>query len=147
MTLNDQGSTDMITSVELLKLTGLSRATLNNYIKAGLLPKPLVKKPHDPGMRAKQVGYFPASVIQLMSRIYTLKKEGRTIPEIIAELGNRDGVGTDAPRPQNTDENRNELPWSDHTVFRKNCLPSASRPSIGAYRIRTDLHSATTMSN
>jgi len=103
MTLNDQGSTDMITSVELLKLTGLSRATLNNYIKAGLLPKPLVKKPHDPGMRAKQVGYFPASVIQLMSRIYTLKKEGRTIPEIIAELGNRDGVGTDAPRPQNTD--------------------------------------------
>ena len=33
-----------ITSKEVLSKTGISRATLNNYIKIGILPRPVVKK-------------------------------------------------------------------------------------------------------
>lgn len=87
MTMTDSVLTDMISSVELLKRTGISRATLNNYIKTGLLPRPLVKKPLDTTIRAKQIGYFPTSVVQTIDRIYTLKKEGKTIQEIIAQIG------------------------------------------------------------
>ena len=32
---------DMITSKEIIEQTGISRATLNNYIKMGILPKPI----------------------------------------------------------------------------------------------------------
>ena len=34
-----------VTSKEILFKTSISRATLNNYIQAGIIPKPVVKKP------------------------------------------------------------------------------------------------------
>ena len=42
----DEKEGRFISSVDLLNRTGLSRATLNNYIKAGMLPRPVVKKPN-----------------------------------------------------------------------------------------------------
>jgi len=38
----------LISSKEILDQTGISRATLNNYIRVGILPRPLVQRPLDP---------------------------------------------------------------------------------------------------
>ena len=56
----------MLSSKELLEKSGLSRATLNNYIALGLLPRPLVKHPEEPDDRARRLGYFPESALDIM---------------------------------------------------------------------------------
>lgn len=72
-----------ISSVDLLNRTGLSRATLNNYIKMGILPHPIVKKPNDTiHSRAKRIGYFPDSVLGTLNRIKQYKKAGHSMAEI-----------------------------------------------------------------
>ena len=56
----DEKEGRFISSIDLIKRTGLSRATLNNYIKAGMLPRPVVKKPNLTDLsKAKRIGYFP----------------------------------------------------------------------------------------
>lgn len=87
MSLGKTLHTDMISSLDILRITGISRATLNNYIRLGLLPKPLVGKPRTPEMRARQVGYFPSDVLFILEQVHALKKAGKTIPEISALLG------------------------------------------------------------
>ena len=65
----------IISSIDLMKRTGLSRATLNNYIKAGILPRPMVKRPSDTEhSRAKRIGYFPDSVLGTLDKIIQSKK-------------------------------------------------------------------------
>ena len=64
----------LVSSIAVLARTGLSRATLNNYIKMGIIPQPIVKKPGDPSIRAKQIGYFPDSVWGTIERIKQYKK-------------------------------------------------------------------------
>ncbi|MHB8789200.1 MAG: adenylate/guanylate cyclase domain-containing protein [Desulfobulbaceae bacterium] len=76
----------MITSKDIIDTAGISRATLNNYIKFGLLPKPIVGPP-PPGVRgAKQIGYFPEDVLARLEHIKLLKGQGRTMEEIVAFL-------------------------------------------------------------
>lgn len=76
-----------ISSIDLLNRTGLSRATLNNYIKAGILPHPIVKKPNDAShSRAKRIGYFPDSVMGTLDQIIQYKKEGHSMEEIRKSL-------------------------------------------------------------
>lgn len=77
----------MISSKELLDRTGISRATLNNYIAMGLLPRPLVAAPgQDEDSRARQLGYFPDSAIDRVHQIQRLKREGYTMAEIVTQL-------------------------------------------------------------
>jgi class 3 adenylate cyclase len=76
-----------ISSIDLLNKTGLSRATLNNYIKAGILPHPVVKRPNDSAhSKAKRIGYFPDFVLDTLSGIIQYKKEGRSMAEIRKSL-------------------------------------------------------------
>ena len=77
----------MLSSKELLEKAGLSRATLNNYIALGLLPRPLVKHPDSPDDRARRLGYFPESVLDTIKEIEALKKSGMRMSEIVAKLG------------------------------------------------------------
>jgi class 3 adenylate cyclase/DNA-binding transcriptional MerR regulator len=72
----------LISSIVVLTRTGLSRATLNNYIKMGMIPPPIVKKPDDPSIKAKQIGYFQDSVLDTIEKIKLYKKEGRSMKEI-----------------------------------------------------------------
>ncbi len=37
----------MLNSLEVIQASGISRATLNNYIALGLLPRPLIRNPGD----------------------------------------------------------------------------------------------------
>ncbi|HHO48207.1 MAG TPA: hypothetical protein ENN06_07110 [Desulfobacteraceae bacterium] len=72
----------MITSKFIIEKTGISRATLNNYIKLGILPKPIVGPPPPDSRNVKQIGYFPGEVIARIDRVKLLKSRGRSMDEI-----------------------------------------------------------------
>jgi class 3 adenylate cyclase/DNA-binding transcriptional MerR regulator len=81
----------MLTSFEVMQAANISRATLNNYISLGLLPRPLVKNPEpDAPTSARQIGYFPQEVLARLERINQLKKEGYAMADMAAQL-ERDG--------------------------------------------------------
>ena len=76
----------MLTSKELLEKTGISRATLNNYIARGLLPKPTVSRPEIRGKGPRQIGYFPDETLTRIEHIQQLKSEGLSMEEITTKL-------------------------------------------------------------
>ena len=77
----------MLTSLELMRAAGISRATLNNYIALGLLPRPLVRNPAEGAdTRARQIGYFPEDALARIERIRQLKKQGLPMAEIVSQL-------------------------------------------------------------
>jgi len=91
----------MITSKYLLEQTGLSRATLNNYIGLGLLPRPLVRRiATDPGARLTTLGYFPDWAVDRVQQVKSLKKQGLSINticrKIASESKSADSAGADA---------------------------------------------------
>ena len=89
----------MISSKDLLDRTGISRATLNNYIAMGLLPRPLITAPGvDDESRARQLGYFPESAVERITEIQRLKREGYTMAEIVTRLA-AEGVRSEAADP------------------------------------------------
>jgi adenylate cyclase len=75
-----------INSKELIKKTNISRATLNNYIKAGIIPQPVIKKPADLEEKAKKIGYFPLSVLDTILNVKKLKKEGYSVEKIAINI-------------------------------------------------------------
>ena len=77
----------MISSKELLDKTGISRATLNNYISSGLLSKPLVQQVSGEVNGPKLLGYFPDSALERIELIQQLKREGLSMAEIVARVG------------------------------------------------------------
>jgi len=79
-----------ISSIDIINKTGISRATLNNYIKMNILPRPHVKKPEEVSVRARMLGYFPKSVIDVIEQIKILKGQGYTIKAILEKLNNDD---------------------------------------------------------
>ncbi|HJQ61353.1 MAG TPA: MerR family transcriptional regulator, partial [Burkholderiales bacterium] len=86
----------MISSKELLDRTGISRATLNNYIAMGLLPRPLVSAPAgDEESRARQLGYFPDTAVERIAEIQRFKREGYTMADIVTRLA-AEGVRAEA---------------------------------------------------
>lgn len=100
----------MLTSFEVMRAANISRATLNNYISLGLLPRPLVKNP-EPGAEtsARQIGYFPEEVLARLERISQLKKEGYAMADIAKqlELDGFPAIGT--PSPHETGDSRKPL--------------------------------------
>jgi class 3 adenylate cyclase len=77
----------MKSSKEILEKTGISRATLNNYIKIGLLSKPVLKQPLPEEGDAKMMGYFPEETISRIEEVQRLKKEGLAMAEVVARIG------------------------------------------------------------
>lgn len=85
----------MITSKYLLEQTGLSRATLNNYISLGLLPKPIVKRiATDPGAKLTTLGYFPDWAVSRVQLIKSLKKQGLSIDAICQKIASENDTVT-----------------------------------------------------
>ena len=46
-TMSSLDNNELISSKEVLEKSGISRATLNNYIKMGIIPKPIVQSPKE----------------------------------------------------------------------------------------------------
>jgi adenylate cyclase len=87
----------MISSKELLEKTGISRATLNNYINLGLLPKPDVRFPGPEDGDARRLGYFPEDALRRIDEIQQLKDQGMSMAEIVARYAAQ-GLPEAAPR-------------------------------------------------
>ena len=97
----------MKSSKDIIEKTGISRATLNNYIKIGILSKPILKQPQPEEDDAKMLGYFPEEAISRIEEVQRLKREGLTMAEVVARIGKaqsneqpgREHVAADQPSP------------------------------------------------
>lgn len=77
----------MLSSKELLKKTGISRATLNNYVARGLLSRPTIARPEARGSKQpRQMGYFPDEAVACIERIQQLKQGGLSMDEIASKV-------------------------------------------------------------
>ena len=77
----------MLNSKELLEMTGISRATLNNYIALGIVPRPEVLPPQPQDGAAPRIGYFPEATAQRIAEIQRLKHEGWSMSRIAVHFG------------------------------------------------------------
>jgi class 3 adenylate cyclase len=75
----------LISSKEVLEKTGISRVTLHNYIKLGLIPPPIIGLPPRDMKKTRKIGYFPASVLDTLSLIDSFKKKGYSLEMISRE--------------------------------------------------------------
>ncbi len=102
-TSNNSSEETLLTSTELMERTGLSRATLNNYIALGILPKPVVKRPQAGRARTARMGHFPSSVLDTIDRVNSLKKQGHTMADIVTMLQeSAPSAGGDTPEDRRT---------------------------------------------
>jgi adenylate cyclase len=72
----------VLNSKDILEKTGISRATLNNYISWGIVPKPDVLPPEPSDGAAPRIGYFPEHVVERIGEIQRLKREGWSMARI-----------------------------------------------------------------
>ena len=89
----------MLTSKEILERTGISRATLNNYISAGLIARPDVLPPAPDDGAAPRIGYFPDDTIERIRMIQRLKRQGWTIGRIGEHIARGDAPPAERPEP------------------------------------------------
>lgn len=89
----------MLTSKDILERTGISRATLNNYIAGGLIARPEVLQPSREDGDAPRIGYFPDDTVERIATIQRLKQQGWSIGRI-AEHFSRPAAAAAAPSPE-----------------------------------------------
>ncbi len=77
----------MLNSKDVLEQTGISRATLNNYISWGIVAKPQVLPPEPQDGAAPRIGYFPDEVVERIADIQRLKSEGWSMTRIAEHFG------------------------------------------------------------
>ncbi|MFK7864010.1 MAG: adenylate/guanylate cyclase domain-containing protein [Pseudohongiellaceae bacterium] len=76
----------MLNSKQIIETTGISRATLNNYVALGILPNPIVKTSPDDAGRATRLGYFEDQAVATIQKVKDLKKQGHSMTAIAAML-------------------------------------------------------------
>lgn len=105
----------MITSKDIIDVAGISRATLNNYIKFGLLPRPIIGPPQPGDRGVKQIGYFPRDVLALLEQVRLLKGQGMTMEDIVARLGRKSPLAQEVVSEVREDPAKTgEAPRSEH---------------------------------
>lgn len=98
----------MLNSKELIEITGISRATLNNYVALGILPNPVVKTPVDGAGRATRLGYFDDAAVDCIRRVQEMKKQGYSMAQIAAELGGKASPAPTVSSPVSTASSEGE---------------------------------------
>jgi class 3 adenylate cyclase len=86
MKILDERYQDWVSSKDVMDSCGISRATLNNYIKLGIIQKPVVLKPRKGMEGTKKIGYFPPTVLERISKVKQLKQEGNSVINIVKKL-------------------------------------------------------------
>lgn len=76
----------MLNSKQLIEITAISRATLNNYVALGILPNPVIKTPGENEGRATRLGYFDDGAVQRIQQVQQLKKQGLSMAQIAQQL-------------------------------------------------------------
>jgi adenylate cyclase len=87
----------LLTSKEIIEKTGLSRATLNNYIASGLVARPQVLPPGPEHGAAPRIGYFPDDTLTRIETIQRLKREGWSIARIAEHFAAGSSASPAAP--------------------------------------------------
>jgi len=98
----------MLNSKELIEITGISRATLNNYVALGILPNPVVKTPVDGAGRATRLGYFDDAAVDCIRRVQEMKKQGYSMAQIAEELGGKASSAPTVSSPVSTASSEGE---------------------------------------
>lgn len=80
-----------LSSKEVLQESGISRATLNNYIALGILPSPEIRTPAGAENRTRRLGYYPADVLQTLAEVKDLKRRGLSLAQIAENMRGRAG--------------------------------------------------------
>lgn len=130
----------MLSSLEVIQASGISRATLNNYIALGLLPRPLVRNPgSDTRTRARQIGYFPQDAIRRIERIKLLKKDGVAMADIARRL-QLEGFEMSQPQtPETTQTGQTPAEAAQTTAIQPPVSTQKSAPSeTGPLRLTID---------
>ena len=81
----------MLDSKQLIEITGISRATLNNYVAMGILPNPEIRTPQSGESRATRLGYFAEDAVDTIRKVQQLKKEGLSMAQIAERIGQYGG--------------------------------------------------------
>ena len=76
----------MLNSKQIIEITGISRATLNNYVALGILPNPVIKTPGENEGRATRLGYFDDAAVERIQEVQKLKKQGVSMAQIAEKL-------------------------------------------------------------
>ncbi len=92
----------MLSSKHLIEKTGISRATLNNYIKLGILSKPVISNPRLDSKGPRQLGFFPEDMIERIGTINRLKQQGYSMSEIAIQFGGAPDMAPAATTPPAT---------------------------------------------
>ena len=98
---------NLITSKDILNKTGISRATLNNYIKLGILPKPIISSPGPEQRGVKQIGYFPRESLDSLEQVKKLKRQGNSMSEIAKMFQINKTLQTPAEQEKFSDTDKN----------------------------------------
>lgn len=88
----------MLSSKEIISKTGISRATLNNYIGNGLITRPTIANPGQ-SKGPRMLGYFPDDTIERIYRVQQLKREGLSMAEIVSGLADPVVASADSAPP------------------------------------------------
>lgn len=80
----------MLDSKQLIEITGISRATLNNYVAMGILPNPEIRTPESGVSRATRLGYFAEDAVDTIRKVQRLKKEGMSMAQIAEHIARQD---------------------------------------------------------
>ncbi len=121
----------MVSSKALLDQTGISRATLNNYIRFGILPKPDVLSQTE-GMGTagtRLLGYFPDDSVERVKAVQSLKAEGLSISEIVEYLA-ENGVKSEYElMPDHVEDNAHASEGSKKKDPLPTQMPQAAQPT------------------
>ena len=106
-----------ISSKEVMARTGISRATLNNYISLDLIPSPEVRKPDVRGGPTK-IGYFPHWVVERIKEIQQLKDQGMRMSHIALHfMGEKREIWTEPDEQHRESTYQSTYGWIDRIVF------------------------------
>jgi class 3 adenylate cyclase len=118
--------TILLTSKEVLEKTGISRATLNNYISCGIVRRPEVLPPEPSDGAAPRIGYFPSETIARIEEIQRLKREGWSITRITQHF-----TGAGGPAPDESVVEATEAPVIPADQGTSGAMPSLSSGAPG----------------
>ena len=93
----------MLTSRGVMARTGISRATLNNYIALGILPRPIVGVAGPGAGSVRRIGYFEDQVVERVEEVQRLKRQGLAMTDIAARFTG-DEVADEGRRTANGEE-------------------------------------------
>ncbi len=117
--MDDPDKKKLITSKEILVKASISRATLNNYIKMGILPKPIIGRSEAIQKGSKQIGYFPEDVIERIQEVRRMKQKGESMEEIAREFRETKPVAEVYPNSPGEDRRSSKTPSDAHALPQK----------------------------